>query len=59
MSRFYLDWIDSEARLNNLISIYENCNKIDKSCNFKDEYKIEKLNGIYFFVKNKWYKRLH
>ena len=42
-----------DTRLNNLITIYENCNKTEKSCDFKDEYKIEKLNGIYFFVKNK------
>ena len=35
-----------DTRLNNLITIYENCNKTEKPCDFKDEYKIEKLNGI-------------
>ena len=42
-----------DKRLNNLINIYENCKKTNKSCDFKDEYKIQKLKGIYFFIKNK------
>ncbi len=42
-----------DTRLNNLINIYENCKKTNKSCDFKDEYKIQKLKGIYFFIKNK------
>ena len=42
-----------DTRLNNLINIYENCQKTNKSCDFKDEYKIDKFKGIYFFIENK------
>jgi len=42
-----------DKRLNDLINIYENCKRTDKSCDFKDEYKIDKFKGIYFFVENK------
>ena len=42
-----------DKRLKNLINIYEDCKKTNKSCNFDDDFKIEKHNNIYFLVENK------